>query len=403
MLGVIATAGCGAPVPQYTFRTPVLEPLDEVDSECTEARLSSDGARLLCKEDREWNYELFSITKGKVSEDPILAIGGPTYFKVAFSPKLDRAVTCTIEKGIVAVELWALDPSASGPRSLGQSKEEIDGSVSACEESAFSADGQYAITHVAGRLKGSFEGDWSQIRLWQVPASSDPGLKPAAEAVFEKNSYAFMEPSPDGRWLAIPKRDGAALFHVTSDGGRLQLERKGTINCAERMTFAPDGSYLVAACGADVHLWKLSAEAGAVHVAGLGPPARIRSQITFYPAPAMTISPDGKWMIATSLRLWVFRIDVEGSAPFVQVAAPVGHGGGVSSATFSSDSTRLLTGASDRAAELWSLDAGTSTATPIATMPGHDGTVSKTYFLPSGDALTASLDGDAKLWKLPSP
>lgn len=71
------------------------------------------------------------------------------------------------------------------------------------------------------------------------------------------------------------------------------------------------------------------------------------------------------------------------------------HSEGVTSACFSPDGERIVTGSSDRTAELWSSRDGAH----IALLPGHDGPVESVAFSSDGSRIvTASEDATARLW-----
>jgi WD40 repeat protein/serine/threonine protein kinase len=72
-----------------------------------------------------------------------------------------------------------------------------------------------------------------------------------------------------------------------------------------------------------------------------------------------------------------------------------GHSGGVLSAAFSPDGTRIITGSWDRTARVW--DA--STGTPLLDLKGHTHNVDSAVFSPDGTRIiTGSSDQTAKMW-----
>jgi conflict system STAND superfamily ATPase/WD40 domain-containing protein len=80
----------------------------------------------------------------------------------------------------------------------------------------------------------------------------------------------------------------------------------------------------------------------------------------------------------------------------VQLTSLEGHTGGVWSARFSPDGTRVLTASWDRTAKLWE----GSTGRLLASLEGHTGKVWSAQFSPDGTrVLTTSEDQTAKLWE----
>ena len=74
-----------------------------------------------------------------------------------------------------------------------------------------------------------------------------------------------------------------------------------------------------------------------------------------------------------------------------------GHEGGVLSAAFSPNGSRVVTAAEDRTARLW--DA--ATGREIALLHGHEGWVWSPAFSPDGGrVVTASADGTARIWRV---
>jgi len=72
-----------------------------------------------------------------------------------------------------------------------------------------------------------------------------------------------------------------------------------------------------------------------------------------------------------------------------------GHSGGVWSAAFSPDGTKIVTASSDKTAKVW--DA--ATGKELATLRGHTNSVTSAAFSPDGTKIvTASYEGTAKVW-----
>jgi energy-coupling factor transporter ATP-binding protein EcfA2 len=83
------------------------------------------------------------------------------------------------------------------------------------------------------------------------------------------------------------------------------------------------------------------------------------------------------------------------AATATEIAVLRGHDGDVFSAAFSPDGSRIVTTSLDKTARVW--DA--ATATEIAVLRGHDGAVTSAAFSPDGSRIvTASLDKTARIW-----
>jgi WD40 repeat protein/serine/threonine protein kinase len=77
------------------------------------------------------------------------------------------------------------------------------------------------------------------------------------------------------------------------------------------------------------------------------------------------------------------------------LAALIGHTGGVLSASFSPDGTRIVTASTDKTARVWDAVTGAS----LAELTGHTGRVVSASFSPDGTrVVTASYDRTARVW-----
>jgi WD40 repeat protein len=108
-----------------------------------------------------------------------------------------------------------------------------------------------------------------------------------------------------------------------------------------------------------------------------------------------TMSPDGTWIAAVSgdnnvLHLWKRAALPDGPRYLV------GHGGGVMSLAFSSDSKRIVTASRDHTAIIWSVDSDQ----PVATLAdSQSAELMSASFDPSGTRVaTGAADGTIRVW-----
>ncbi|MFI5401511.1 MAG: protein kinase [Planctomycetota bacterium] len=104
---------------------------------------------------------------------------------------------------------------------------------------------------------------------------------------------------------------------------------------------------------------------------------------------AVAFSPDGSLLLTTDgydVRTW--------DREWKPVSDFRGHGGQITSASFSPAGDRILTSSADRTARVWDLAGGL-----LAVLEGHTGTVEGAAFSPDGTRIvTAARDGTARLW-----
>ena len=118
---------------------------------------------------------------------------------------------------------------------------------------------------------------------------------------------------------------------------------------------------------------------------------------------SIAFSPDGKvlaYIYDGNLKLG--RLSSDNSSATC-VATLKEHIGSVNSVAFHPTAPLLATGSSDRTVKLWRLSSDNSSATCVATLEAHSGSVSSVAFHPTAPLLaTGSWDKTAKLWRLSS-
>jgi WD40 repeat protein len=108
---------------------------------------------------------------------------------------------------------------------------------------------------------------------------------------------------------------------------------------------------------------------------------------------SLTYSPDGRWLLSTSVDGTVGVWDAESGA---LVARLVGHGTEVFCAAVSPDGTRIATGGRDRLLRLWE----TTRFDNVANLPGHEAYLYSVVWSADGERLvTGGGDGQVRVWE----
>ena len=236
--------------------------------------------------------------------------------------------------------------------------------------------------------------------------------------------------SPDGRFVVTAGWDGSArLWEAATGRAILKLEgvHRGAIY---RALFSPDPDRrLVLTCGEDGRavLWQLPDDPTSVSASMARPIREYRGHEAAVRYAAF--SPDGRYIVTASddrtAAIWDAKStgsqqNPEAGEPLGQGASPAvlqkplcrleGHGAAVLCAEFSTDGTRVITGAGagDHTARVWKLEhdnAGRWQATLETVLLGHTASVTSVAFSPgdAGRASTATRDYTVKLWDIAGP
>lgn len=226
-----------------------------------------------------------------------------------------------------------------------------------------------------------------KARLWNADAGGEP------IAAFDAKS-ALDDVSIDASGnLALAVDGQNQLIHMWKfhpDTAAISREPEMTVDGRlSTAVFAPTprGPGLLVLGGSDVKLLSLATQ---------------ETLETFTPnggVASANFSPDGS-RVVTGSRDSVARIwDTKNGADLKKFSGENGHSGSVNSAVFSPDADGqfVLTASDDGTVKLWNA----ATAEVIRTFAGHTGAVNTAVFSPDGTlALSASSDGTARLWNL---
>ena len=223
------------------------------------------------------------------------------------------------------------------------------------------------------------------LRLWDA-AAGEP--------------MAVLHGHAGGVWESVFSPDGALLASASADGtvrlwDMALAERSGVLrghtSYVYDVAFSPDGTRAAsAAWDGMVRLWDPTS------CLQTRPPLPLPAG-----APPMVIGvffhPDGKRIASTNgdglLRVW----DVTTGQVLRQLRYPAGDWRVYARATFDPKGTMLAAGGTDGLIRLW----GAEGDDPVATLPGHEGTVAEVAFRPDGAQLAScGVDKTVRLWDL---
>jgi WD40 repeat protein/serine/threonine protein kinase len=281
-------------------------------------------------------------------------------------------------------------------------------------------------------------GSEEEVRVWDLNANDSPGNGRVLSG-FHGVAWSLAV-SPDSRWVAAGGGDHIVRIWDLAAANRDAEPRLLTGHTADvyAVAFSPDGHWIVTGSGDDTaRVWDMTAA---------DPIATSRVWAGHMdPVRSVVISPDSRWCATISIgiadegRLW--NLDDPAAAPVVlpektssaifspdsrrlitgatsdskgriwDVAAHdplsnprvlAGHGYGITSLAVSRDGRWLVTGSSDRTARVWDLNAEGAAAIGHV-LSGHQGTVTSAAISPDGDWLvTGSFDNTVRLWNLGS-
>jgi WD40 repeat protein len=284
----------------------------------------------------------------------------------------------------------------------------LRGHTSNVTSAAYSPDGSRIVT-------ASYDGT---AKIWNATTGDRLHTLPGHHGMVWSAAY-----SPDGARIVTAGQDGLKVWDARTGAEVRTIQSRfgGGVSAA----FNPDGSRIVAGVSTTVQVW--NSRTGAVVHTLEGHKAGVKS---------VSFSADGRWIVSGSedntARVWEAQTGRQVRV-IEQPARPRTFGTG--SASFSPDSSRIVTASLDTA-EVWDRDSGVKlltlrsegvlfhsasfsadgsrivtgggntakvwdakTGTEIVTLEGHFHPISSVSFHPDGSrVLTASVDGTAKVW-----
>jgi WD40 repeat protein len=199
--------------------------------------------------------------------------------------------------------------------------------------------------------------------------------------------------SPDGKRIVTSSDDKTARLWAAETGKPIGQSLIGHANAVLSAAFSPDGKRIVTASRDwTARLW--DAETGKPINELLGEPSGEPLKGYAGGVHSAAFSPDGTRIVTASwdntVRLWDAKTVKPISEPLI------GHANAVVTAAFSPDGKLIVTASWDNTARLWDAETGK----PIGeALTGHKGSVLSAEFSPDGKRIvTASADRTARLW-----
>ncbi|HYG74326.1 MAG TPA: hypothetical protein VEK08_04910 [Planctomycetota bacterium] len=201
------------------------------------------------------------------------------------------------------------------------------------------------------------------------------------------NAAYCVSYSPDGHWIVAAGRDSVRIWNASTGAEQRAIERADRIANA---SFSPDSKQVIAASyNGAAYVW--DRESGREVAKLFVDPGE-----DFHPwaTQCAVFSPDGKWVATINhldLRLWdtaTWKLHSSAQLPWT-----------VFGATFSPDSTRLLTAGDDGSLRHWRIN-------PLEMMhtikaPDQTRHMHAVEFAPGGEKyIAASCDGRLSIWKV---
>ncbi len=258
---------------------------------------------------------------------------------------------------------------------VGESLPDSTGEVDPLESQSSPANA--AAISVDGRLAAFASADKSVV-LWDVEAG-----RALRRCIGHTASVWCVAFSRDGIRLLSGSKDGTVrLWDVETAREITRLE--GHADLVTTVAFSPDGrKALSAGLDHEVILWDLEKGKSEGHFASLG--AKYVNALAF--------APDGGRALACAANVALLIDPRTGKT----VATLQGHTAAVTSAAFSHDGRRILTGSDDRTVRLWDAES----AKLLRTLTGHESYVRGVAFSADGkQALSGGTDTTVLLWDL---
>lgn len=255
---------------------------------------------------------------------------------------------------------------------------ELSGHSRAVSGVCFSADGRRVLTASIDKT----------VACWDV----ETGQEIAALNRAHPLPVLSVAISADGRYVATGCMDGVARLWGEDDATR-PIELRGHVQQVTSVAFAPDGVHLITGSTDNtVRRWDVATgvEAAAAETDDNRPAIFCRDALPD-PVWAAVYSPDGQHVLTgggDTARLW----HVSTGTDLITMRPHAG----VSSAAFSADGRRVVTGSWDRTVKIWELEQGTAV---LSLLSAHRNRITSVCFSPDdATILTGSKDQTARIW-----
>ena len=273
--------------------------------------------------------------------DAVTAVAFSPDGKLVISGSQDR--TAKIWEAVSGKELFSLAGHTAGIRCV-----------------AFSPDGQRFATG----------GKDAVAKIWNLRSRQE--LLSLSGHNVDIHSLAF---SSDGRRIATASGT-TKVWEAVTGKELLSIEGRNSVD------FSPDGERIVTGDGNSAKVWSLATGEKILEQRGLGPLVH-----------SVKFSPDGRTVLSSSEVAMLWELSSK------KVSILKGHIRAVSSAAFSPDGQRIVTGGWDHTARIWEVPKHEE---PVL-LTGHQKIVRSVAFSSDSERIvTASVDQTARVWEAPS-
>ncbi|MBN9121480.1 MAG: protein kinase [Planctomycetes bacterium] len=366
------------------------------------AAISADGTRIVTG---SWDHTA-KVWDAKTGNE-LLTLKGHTgqVHSVAISADGARIATGSFDQ---TAKIWeVLSAKPEGFAKTGTELLTLKGHMGSVTSVSFSTDGTRIATGSTDR----------QVKVWEVPSAKPEGFAKTGSELFTLKGHTdgvyAASFSPDRTQIVTASFDlTAKVWEVPSaksagfaktDTESLEFGERAVVASPAAhallifcpVVFSPDGTRIVTADNtAEARVW--DAKTGTELLALKGHVGAVVSA---------SFSTDGTRIATASAdqtaKIWDAKTGTE-------LLTLRGHKAPLYSAAFSPDGSRIVTASSDQTAKVWEVpsakpEGAAKTGTELLTLRGHTDIVYSAAFSPDGSRIvTASNDGTAKVWEVPS-
>jgi WD40 repeat protein/tRNA A-37 threonylcarbamoyl transferase component Bud32 len=325
---------------------------------------SPEGTRL-ASSGIDGSVRLWDINRQRAALSVPTFVVGRAFPSLELSPDGQNVLTGV---GSTAVRLWS---TATGKLYAGPFEHQHQ-----VQCANLTPDGKRLIVADKGKL----------VRIWNVAARKEICTFGYDTELGGSAGYITTSAiSPDGKWYALPAKDGTIRLYDTTTGAP-GWSLKSPPTDPGRLEFSPDSSRLVAAdlAGDTVRVWDVATgqEFATFTVSGI-----TINRVRF--------SPDGRHLAVAGFNFFTASdariVDLDGGHPVVLK----GHALAVLDVAFSPDGERVVTASTDRTIRVWDR----ATGQELLMLNGHTRAVTGIRFSPDGHRLiSASADRTVRVW-----